>query len=129
MERPLVLVVEDETLISLMLQDGLEFAGFDVQTASNGEDALRMLETFTYAALATDLNLGRNSKLSGWDVARRAREIAPGLAVIYTSGGFAASDWAVQRVPNSVMVSKPFGTEQVVTAISQLLNIGSASAA
>jgi DNA-binding response OmpR family regulator len=73
----------------------------------------------TYSALVTDINLG--AKLTGWDIARRAREINPDMPVVYMTG-FADNDWAANGVPNSVLLTKPFATAQLVTAVSQLLN-------
>lgn len=68
----------------------------------------------------TDIGLG--STLSGWDVARRAREKTPTLPVVYTTGS-EGSDWPCLGVPNSILVTKPFAPSQVLTAVSQLLNV------
>jgi DNA-binding NtrC family response regulator len=75
--------------------------------------------------LITDVNLGRD-KLSGWDVAKRARELNPSVAVIYMTGD-SGHDWAANGVPNSVLLLKPFAPAQVVTAVSQLLNAPAAN--
>lgn len=121
-----VLVVEDEALIQPILQDALEDGGFAVATASSAEEAIAMLEAedAAYNAVVTDVNLG--SGLSGWDVARRARELTDGIPVIYMTGGN-AHEWSVNGVPNSVLLPKPFAPAQLVTAVSHLLNIGSTS--
>ena len=70
----------------------------------------------------TDINLG-GDKLSGWEVARHAREINPDFPVIYMSGD-SAEEWASQGVPRSIMLAKPFAPAQLVTAVAQLLNAG-----
>jgi hypothetical protein len=36
----------------------------------------------------------------------------------------AADQWAIQGVPNSILLAKPFAPAQLVTAISNLLNVG-----
>ena len=72
-----------------------------------------------FVALLTDVRLA--SDASGWDVARRARELSPAMPIVYLTGDSAA-DWASQGVPNSVLITKPFALAQVVTAISSLLN-------
>jgi hypothetical protein len=38
--------------------------------------------------------------------------------------GASAHDWGSKGVPNSVLLTKPFANAQVVTAVSQLLNLG-----
>jgi DNA-binding NtrC family response regulator len=77
-------------------------------------------EDAAFSALVTDINL--TGKLLGWEVAKRARELHPEIPVVYMTG--AGHDWAVNGVPNSVLVSKPFAAAQIVTAVSQLLNKG-----
>jgi DNA-binding NtrC family response regulator len=95
--------------------------GFAVAMATSGEQAMAMLdaEGADYSALVTDVNLP--GKLSGWDVAKHAREINDKLPIIYITGA-SAHDWASKGVPNSQLMPKPFAVAQVVTAISQLIN-------
>lgn len=76
MVKQQVLIVEDESVLQQILQDALEEAGFAVSVSENGEDSIEKLERQrpAYVALVTDINLGR-SRVTGWDVARRAREL------------------------------------------------------
>lgn len=117
---PLLLVVEDEILLHLPLKDELEDAGYNPMLVTNGDRALKELKRQgqVFRALVTDIRLGRG--IDGWEVAHRAREIAPTLPVIYMSVD-SASAWAANGVPKSVMLSKPFAMAQLVTAISQLI--------
>jgi len=64
---------------------------------------------------------------NGWEVARRAREIEPRLAVVYATSAF-PEDWRAQGVPNSILLEKPFAVAQLLTAVSQLLNTGDGAA-
>ena len=122
----LVFLVDDEAPIQHILQDALEEGGFVVATASSAEEAIAMLnaEGMAYNALVTDVNLG--GKLTGWDVAMRARELLPDMPVVYMTGG-AANEWASHGVPNSILLTKPFASAQLITAVSQLLNKASAA--
>ena len=117
-----VLVVEDEQLIHALLTETLTEGGFAVATAADGEEAIRMLEApdASYRALVTDVNLSPG-KLTGWDVAKRARELHAEMPVVYMTGA-GSHDWPSRGVPNSVLVPKPFAPAQIVTAVSQLLN-------
>jgi DNA-binding response OmpR family regulator len=76
-----------------------------------------------YRAIVIDIAFGRD-RVRGWSVARRARAFDPALPVVYITGGN-AGDWAVEGVPNSILLTKPFGPAQLVAAVSQLLNAGS----
>jgi len=118
------LVVEDETLIEEVVVLGLEDAGYAVATAHTAEEAIASLEKTdsTVRTIVTDVNLVPN-KLTGWDVARRARELTADIPIVYMSGA-SGHDWTSHGVPNSVLIAKPFAIGQIVTAVSQLLNAG-----
>jgi CheY-like chemotaxis protein len=117
----LILLVEDEPLVSLSLQDALEEGGYAVAAAPTGQEALVRLGDSHPApsGLVTDIRLGAG--MDGWEIARAARERYPEIAVVYMTGDSAA-DYSSHGVPDSVMLQKPFANAQVVTAISTLLN-------
>ncbi|WP_281406169.1 response regulator [Mesorhizobium sp. B2-3-10] len=117
----MILVVEDEPLILMDIESGLEDAGFEVVRAKNAEIAIEVFDTdpSNILALVTDVRLG-NGK-SGWELARYFRHASPAMPVVYVSGD-SAPHWAEQGVPNSVMISKPFAVVQIVTALATLLN-------
>ena len=117
----LILAVEDESLIQGIVRDALEEGGFQTEITASGEEAITLLnsDAAKYRALLTDIHL--SGKLTGWDVAKRAREMNPEIPVVYMTGA-AADDWPSHGVPNSVLLNKPFAPAQVVTAVSQLLN-------
>jgi CheY-like chemotaxis protein len=120
-ELLVIMVVEDDPLIQTIVEEALAEGGFHPEVGSSGEEALTLLqnEESKYLALITDVNL--SGALTGWDVARRARELNPHIPVVYMTGA-AADDWPSLGVPHSMLLQKPFAPAQVVTAISQLLN-------
>ncbi|WP_407123358.1 response regulator [Bradyrhizobium sp. STM 3561] len=120
-EMLLVLVLEDDVLVQDMVRDALSDGGFETQVVPSGEEAIQLLEADStkHRALLTDINV--RGSLSGWDVAKRARELNPELPVIYMTGA-AADEWPSHGVPNSILLHKPFAPAQVVTALAQLLN-------
>jgi DNA-binding NtrC family response regulator len=122
LERPIfILVAEDEALIQVLLGDALQEAGLSVVTADDGEAAISIIDEkhAVLAGLVSDIRLADGP--DGWAVARHAREHRPDLPVVYITGDSAA-DWAVNGVPKSTLVQKPFAAAQVITAISTLLN-------
>ena len=122
-ELPVILVVEDDQLIQSFVEDTLTGGGFELVIAASGEEAVTLLKGHKtkYRALVTDINL--KGKMDGWEVAQHAREISPEFPVVYMSGA-AAADWSSKGVPNSIMLSKPFASAQLLTAVSSLLNGG-----
>lgn len=118
-----VLVVEDEALICSFIEDALSDGGYQACSVPSGEAAL---STFCDGregclALLTDVNLGDG--ISGWELARRIREITPDFPVVYMTSA-SAPDWKSQGVEGSVLIEKPFAPAQLASAVSQLLDAG-----
>jgi DNA-binding response OmpR family regulator len=120
-----VLVVDDDTSIQSIVEETLSDAGYSPTVASTGEEAAMLLNASKYRAIIVYISFGRD-RVRGWSVARRARAFDPALPVVYITGGN-ADDWAVEGVPNSILLTKPFAPVQLVTAVSQLLNDNSTS--
>jgi DNA-binding response OmpR family regulator len=117
---PLLSLAEDEAALAELFAEFLADAGFDVRTASDGGKAIAALREGQFHALITDIRLPSEGP-NGWELARRARELHPDMAVIYVSGD-SAVEWAAQGVPRSVMLAKPFAPAQLVAAVANLLN-------
>ena len=93
----------------------------------SGKEAIEELErdAARFRALVTDVNLGTGP--SGWDVAHRARELSPEIAVVYMTGGN-AHEWPANGVPKSSLLNKPFASAQAIAAVTALLNASGGNA-
>jgi DNA-binding NtrC family response regulator len=118
-----IFLVEDEELLQDVLEMALEDGGFSVTKAFTAEQAIKILDSqgIRFRVLISDVNLG-SSNMTGWDVAKHARQINDTLPVVYMPGA-SAHEWGSMGVPNSVLMIKPFAPAQIVTAVSQLLNM------
>ena len=125
-ELPVVLVVEDDQEIQIIVEDALTDGGFESAIAPSGEEAVTLLKGVrgSYRALVADVKL--RGRMDGWEVAKHAREIDPNFPIIYMTGA-GADQWPSHGVPNSLLLTKPFAPAQLVTAVSQLLNGGTAT--
>jgi len=124
-----ILIVEDDYMVQNLVEVALTEGGFETAIASTGKEAVSLLSASKgkYRALVTDINLGPDDKVAGWEIARRAREIDPEFPIVYMTGD-SADEWGSQGVPNSIILTKPFAPAQLVTAVSQLLNSGTPTA-
>jgi len=79
-----VMVVEDEERVRSYSVEALRELGYDVLSAPDGAEALRMIERGQRATLLfTDVVM---PEMSGRELARRARALLPQLKVLLTSG-------------------------------------------
>lgn len=114
-----ILLVEDETLIAEMLQEALEDRGLHVTSTDCGRKAYDILEgeARSFSVLVADVHLGPGA--SGFDVARRARELHPELKVVYITGH--AAHMHRHAVDGAVMLPKPFYPDELVDQVEALL--------
>jgi DNA-binding NtrC family response regulator len=116
---PRVLLVEDEVLISMMIEDAMIARGFEVLTATNAGDALQVLsDGMPVDVLFTDINI--EGDMDGTALAHRAREIRPELAVLYASGTLKA---IADAVPGSTFVPKPYAPADVCAMVARLTSV------
>ena len=115
-----ILLVEDETFIAEVIQDALEDRGLAVKSAHTDRGAFAILEgeARSFAVLIADVNLGPGA--SGFDVARRARELHPELKVVFITGH--AGHLQKQGVEGSLMVPKPFYPDELAERVVELLD-------
>jgi DNA-binding response OmpR family regulator len=78
-----ILVVDDEEPIRITMSDLLRRRGYEVTTAEHGEAALALIHQRPFDLLLLDLKM---PGLSGIDVARRARERQPDVAIMILTG-------------------------------------------
>lgn len=85
------LVVEDETALGTAVADALGDAGFLVDRATNGEDALTLIDGQSYDLIVCDLKM---PKLDGPSLYRRLAAIKPALAkrMVFVTGDVAGTE-------------------------------------
>ena len=112
--KPPLLIVDDDKAVRRLLARVAERAGFDVDTAKDGVQALEMLGQKQYDIAIIDLMMPR---LSGYDLVQKISTLTPRPVVIVATAlmnGDIASldDSMVRRV-----IKKPFDINAVATAL------------
>jgi PAS domain S-box-containing protein len=107
-----VLLVEDDALIRMNTSDMLQCAGYVVIEAASAEEALATLRTMRVDTLLTDIKLPGSS---GVELAKHARELQPGIAVIYASGDASS----VADDGDARVLSKPYGEAQLLKMLEE----------
>jgi CheY-like chemotaxis protein len=116
---PPILVVDDELLVRLMMVEALADGGYTVLEAEDGLAALSEIERVDQLrGLVSDIRMGATP--NGWEIAQRAREKFPAVAVVYVTGDSIA-EWPAHGVPQSAILQKPFASAELVTALANLL--------
>ena len=114
-----LLVVDDEPNIVDLLATSLRFAGFEVATARNGAEALRVAEQFRPDLLVLDVMM---PGIDGFTVVRRLRQEGQSIPVVFLTAKDATEDKVTGlTLGGDDYVTKPFSLEEVVARIRSVL--------
>lgn len=78
-----ILIVDDEESIRETLKEILDYEGYEIEEAKDGEEALSKIKKFNYDAVLADIKM---PKLDGIELLEKSKEIAPELPFIMISG-------------------------------------------
>lgn len=115
-----VLLVDDEELLVRSCARILEQEGYTVLTALRGRDALDLLRRHTPDIVLMDLML---PDMSGMDLLRETRELAPGALVVMITG-FATVDSSIEAIKAGAYdyIPKPFTATQLQILVGRAAN-------
>ena len=121
-ERPLVLIVEDDREGRLLFAEWLHQAGFRIELAHNGLQALERALDLLPDAILTDLNI---PGIDGYELTRRLKhdvrtERIPVLAVTGYAP-FAQDPSRAERAGCAAILSKPCGPEDLEKTLTALI--------
>ena len=112
-----ILVVEDEFLVNAMISMELEDVGYDVLSADSGDAALAWFANGRQIDLLfTDIKLA--GSMDGWSVARKARQLRPGLKIVYATG---YTPSAADLVEGARFFLKPYLPTQFIAVVGEML--------
>jgi CheY-like chemotaxis protein len=112
------LVAEDDLVVRMLMVETLEDCGYDVLEASNGLDAIRLMdEPDSIDFIVTDYHM---PGFSGVEVARRARERHPAIPVLFVSARVDILVNAGAPHPFTVL-KKPFTMAELGIAVNRLV--------
>lgn len=113
-----ILVVDDDPSILNTVREILDFEGYRVETATNGEEALRAVERTTPSLVLLDM---RMPVLDGWGFARKLSEQGVVLPILVMTAAHDARLWA-QEIGASGFLAKPFDLHELLNAVEGLLS-------
>ncbi|MBN2584344.1 MAG: response regulator [Planctomycetes bacterium] len=121
MERPRILIADDEAHIIHVVQLKLQNGGFDVVTSMDGQEALDMARTLRPQLLISDLQM---PILSGLEVAAALYQDAETRdipIILLTAKGFEVDDQATARTNVKMVMTKPFSPRDLLARVNDLV--------
>ncbi|MCF7220359.1 PAS domain S-box protein [Marilutibacter chinensis] len=112
-----VLVVEDEDEVRTIAEAFLHSLGYRVVSAGNAAEALqRLRETPSISLLFSDVRLGEG--MDGYELARAACAMRPGLAVLMTSG-YDENSVSPGEQHGFELMRKPYRRDELAAALKR----------
>lgn len=117
-----ILIVEDEPNMRLGLKDNLEFEGYEVDLAADGEAGLQKILDLNFDLILLDVMM---PKLSGFDVCKTIRKKGVSTPVILLT----AKDQEIDKVLGLELgaddyITKPFSLRELLARIKAVLRRG-----
>jgi len=117
-----ILVVDDEHLIRWSLEQNLTKQGYDVTTASSGEEALKLAKEESPDLMLLDIQL---PGMNGMDVLEKVKENEEDIIVIMvTALGVLETAVKAMRMGAYDYVNKPFNLDELAIVIKKALETG-----
>jgi DNA-binding NtrC family response regulator len=119
-EKSKILVVDDEDALRTVLSGELVSEGYDVRTASDGDDAIANLQKESFDLVLLDIKMPR---MNGFEVLKFAKEKFPRTKVVMLTG-FADLKNAIEskKLGAEDFVSKPYDLVDLLTTIERVLS-------
>ncbi len=115
-----ILIVDDEQGYRDMLNIDLSNRGFNVLTASGGQEAMEILKEKEVDLIIADMKM---PKMDGLDVVIAGRKIRPGIPILLMTG-YAVEERVQEalKMKASACLRKPFQITELETALQAVLS-------
>lgn len=114
-----ILIVEDESNMLMGLRDNLEFEGYTVETAGDGQIGLEKALNDDFDLIILDVML---PKRSGYDVCKAIRSANISIPVIFLSAKGEEIDKVIGlEIGADDYITKPFGLRELLARIKAVL--------
>ncbi len=119
MRKDKILLVEDDSTLSFIVQDALTREGFDVVCASNGDSGLKLFKESEPDIIVADVMM---PKMDGFEMVRLIRLTAPSVPVLFLTARTALDDVVKGfELGANDYIRKPFQILELVVRIKALL--------
>jgi two-component system, cell cycle response regulator DivK len=119
-----VLIAEDSSVIQNIAKKVLEFQNFEISSAKNGKEVLKMLEKEQYDVILMDINM---PQMDGMECAKQIRQLTdtakaqiPIVAITGNAKNYSLEDFKTVGI-NDYM-PKPINFDALIELIKKLTN-------
>lgn len=114
-----ILIVDDEDKIRYAMSYALTLGGHSITTASNGQEALKLIRNKDYNIAFIDLIL---PDIDGWEIVNIIRQISPKTMIVLMTGwNIRLDDKRLKEANLDTVLTKPFQLSDVTDLVESVL--------
>lgn len=119
MEKPKILVIDDEEIVRVSCMKCLTPEGYSVTVAGNGREGLNMAASQHFDLILTDLKM---PDIDGMEFMIKMRQEQPGTKIIMITG-YSTVELAEEalRAGAAHYIEKPFTPDALISAVKEVL--------
>ena len=121
-ERNRILVVDDESDLTLFYRMSLEYHGFEVETFNDSREALSNFKPNYYDLAILDIKM---PNMDGFELYRKIKEIDPNVKVCFLTASelyykeFREKEY--NALDKGLFIRKPIGNDELIKEIKRLI--------
>jgi DNA-binding response OmpR family regulator len=113
-----ILLVDDEKRFVLFLSKRLALRGIDTDYANSGEEAVAKVTDHHYDVAVLDVKM---PGISGIDLERKLRLLAPDMKTIFLTGHGSETDFKIRSAESAHYLSKPINIERLLEELKNVM--------
>jgi two-component system nitrogen regulation response regulator NtrX len=119
-ERPTILIADDDPQIATTLAEHLTEQGYEVTTASDGDETMALLVKSQFALVVLDLKM---PKVNGFGVLKFIKQANPSTKVVVLTGyADLRNAMECRRLGADDFIRKPYDLGDIIDTVARLVN-------
>ena len=117
-----VMIIDDDNQMRSLLREAFLLAGIEAETAADGTEAMRILQSQSFKVVVTDIVM---PDMDGFEMIFEMKKNHPGTAIIAISGGgrLNATDYleSARTFGAAAVFQKPLNRKALIAKVQELL--------
>ncbi len=114
-----ILIVDDEAPIRRVIELKLKNGGYDVLSATDGEEALRIIKNEKPDAVITDINMPKMDGKELCETSDPLKQERPFLTIIMTARIMPDERVWIDKMRDTIFMEKPFSPSRLLESIDR----------